>query len=481
MIAIPLGYIVRLFYANNLTVSEFGLFYALLNFFGFIGVFTDLGFSETQTYFLPRYLAKKEYHKVKAAIIASFINKIVATLFMSVILFFLSQFLSQSFFRSPQAFMALRLMILYWFLSNILTNLCELFYSYRDAIIYGSTEVVRLSLTLCSIALFFYVLPNEKLHAVIWGWIAVYVVMFICYAVLFMKKHGSVFLSKKYSLVHIYKEFIPFLIPTALRSGIQTLLNNSTVMILTYLRGVEAVALYNIAQPIANILLLFITPLASLLLPVTIEFDVKKQHHKIKQIIRMILNVGVFVLVPFVLLLSLYSYEIIALLFKSVYTQASLLLKIAAFQIFIVIINNFISTIVSGFGIPKQRAKIFGIAAVINILLSFVLIMLWDTQGAMVAGAVTYIFMVYSWIRLIRTKMEFSMPWNNYIRIIILACIFVVFHIYGGSFIHISNIYIKISVVSLLSLMLYFGIGIFAFNIVDMSFLKKLRIHSMKE
>jgi len=68
LISIPLGYAVRLLYANNLSIAEFGLFYALLNFFGFVGVFNDLGFSETQRYFIPRYLAKNEFHKVKAAI-----------------------------------------------------------------------------------------------------------------------------------------------------------------------------------------------------------------------------------------------------------------------------------------------------------------------------------------------------------------------------------------------------------------------------
>lgn len=474
MISIPLGYVVRLLYANNLSISEFGLFYALLNFFGFISVFNDLGFSETLRYFIPRYVVKHEKRKIKSAVIAAFITKCTYTIIVGSLLYICAGFFSAQFFKVPEAAHAIRIMIIYWFLSGMMSVLCDIFFAYKEAAIYGSTEVVRMILTVCIVFISFSLYPADKFYIVIWGWIAVYAVMVLIYSLIFFKKHRKIFQAKKYPFLKIYREFTPYMIPTAIQSGILTLLNNSTVMLLTFLKGVEAVALYNIAQPIANILLLFIQPLSSLLLPVTIEFDVKKEHHKIRQILMVILNFGVFFLLPFTVLLCMYSYEIISLLFKSVYTQASFFLKLASFQIFFVILNNFILVVVSGFGLPKERAKVIGYATGINLLLSGILIYIWGVSGAFIAGLSTYIFMSSRWIGLIRSKLSFSIPWKNYGKIFVLILLFVAVSSLGSSYISIENIYIKICVVSSISLFVYFSLGIFVCNIVDISFLKRL-------
>ena len=470
-----MGYLIRLLYANNLSVSEFGLFYAILSFFGLASVFTDVGFSETQRYFLPRYIAKRQVSKIKAAVTVSVLSKTLFTLLASAVIVLLSTYLGIHFFRMPEASVALRLMILYWILSNALSVLSDVFFAYKDAAIYGSTEVLRMVLTAGSIPFFFYIFPNSKFYAILWGWVAVYCVMLLVYVGLFVKRHGEIFLSKSFPIRNICTEYIPFLIPTAIQGGIQTILNNSTVMILTFMQGVGAVAMYNVAQPIANILLLFIQPLAALLLPITIEFDVTKQHGKIRRILQVVLNLGVFVLLPFVLLLVVYSYEAIALLFKSVYTQASGLLKVASFQIFIIIMNNFINTIATGFGMPRERARVFAVAAILNIILSVVMIRVFGTIGALLAGCVTYSYMVLSWLRLIRTKLPFIVPWRNYGMISILSATFVALQFVLRSVIHFSNLYITIGVVSIASLTIYFVLGIFVFKIIDVSLIRTLR------
>ena len=101
-IAIPMGYLIRLLYANNLSVSEFGLFYAILSFFGLASVFTDVGFSETQRYFLPRYIAKRQVSKIKAAVTVSVLSKTLFTLLASAVIVLLSTYLGIHFFRMPQ-------------------------------------------------------------------------------------------------------------------------------------------------------------------------------------------------------------------------------------------------------------------------------------------------------------------------------------------------------------------------------------------
>ena len=48
------GYIVRIFFARNLTVEEFGLFYATIAFLGFFSFFKGLGLDTALAFFIPK-------------------------------------------------------------------------------------------------------------------------------------------------------------------------------------------------------------------------------------------------------------------------------------------------------------------------------------------------------------------------------------------------------------------------------------------
>src|SRR3989338_66067 len=59
LIAAFLGYIVRVILARNLTVEDFGLFYAIFGFLSLIGLFKSLGFDKALAKFIPEFLGKK--------------------------------------------------------------------------------------------------------------------------------------------------------------------------------------------------------------------------------------------------------------------------------------------------------------------------------------------------------------------------------------------------------------------------------------
>jgi O-antigen/teichoic acid export membrane protein len=473
-LTVPLGFFLRLVYANNLSITEFGLFYAILNFFGLVSVFNDLGFAETQSYFIPKFHVKGEHHKIKAALKVAVINQVITTSFFTLTLLLLSNFISVHFFKHPEAIFAFRFMIVYYILSDILTNISILFYAYREPKIYGSTEVVRLTLTLLSVVIFLGIFPQEKLLAVVWGWVAVYIAMVVGYGLLFLKRHGSVLKAPHYPIREIYREFIPFAVPSAVKGGASIIMNNTSVSLLTYLKGVESVAIYNIAQPVANVVFIFVTPIASLLGPITVEFDAKKNYKDMQQMIQAVLDLGVFLLLPAILSLMIYSYEIIDFLFKSKYTYASVTLRFFAVYIFFVVLNQFIYNIVAGLGIPKERMKIMYGSAGINLFFCLVLIPFLSANGAVCAGIAANIFLMFGGLYLLRKKTKIVLPWRIYLKLIGLSVFFVLLNYVLIHLFALSNIFLKVGVNGIISGGIYLFIGIFILKIVNVEEIKRV-------
>ena len=69
LIAAFLGYLVRVILAKNLSMEEFGLFYAVFAFLGLIGIFKSFGFDKALAKFIPEFIHKKENNFIKSSII----------------------------------------------------------------------------------------------------------------------------------------------------------------------------------------------------------------------------------------------------------------------------------------------------------------------------------------------------------------------------------------------------------------------------
>ena len=77
LLAAIFGYLIRVILSRQLSLEEFGLFYAVFTFVSFFIVFRDFGLGQALAKFIPQFLVKKEYGKIKASIkFAFFINLI---------------------------------------------------------------------------------------------------------------------------------------------------------------------------------------------------------------------------------------------------------------------------------------------------------------------------------------------------------------------------------------------------------------------
>ncbi len=465
---LPLSYLVRLLLTKNLTLEEFGLFYALLGFFGLLQSFNDFGFSETQLYFIPKFLEQKRLDKVKATIKTQLINQLATTLVISVALLIGAQWIATSVFHSPEAVTIFRIFVLYFIAKDFLQNVQVLFFTYQEVAYYGSIEPVRFLLTtllfLLGVGLFtFDLLLITKI------WVAIYAFLSLLYFVVFIIKHRSVFSAAYYSPLKIYKEFIPFLLPTLLSNNVAVLFSRGTETLLVVLKGVTDVGLYNIAKPISNLALAITSPTAELLKPYISQISEQKDTRTIQRLILIILNAGVFLLLPFSLILMFYSKESITFLFGAEFIQASLTLKFISFEILFNIMNTFVFGIVFGLGLQKARAKIIYTSSIISLILSLLLIPTFGAVGVAVTNLIASGLAMCGAVYIIHQRIPFSFPLKNYLNIFVLAVILLLTQTVLKFFSPAELSYQFIAFIFKVGfgLVLYYVLGIFVFKIVD--------------
>ena len=473
LIGIPLGYMVRLLLTKELSLEQFGLFYGILGFYTFISSINDFGFTETQIFFVSRYIHRKEFHKVKAAIYAQLMYQMAASLLCSVPIFFFARYISLSIFHIPYAEPVLLIMLLYFIASDFLRCTQTLYSAFQESEIISSFEPIRQ--VMCLLGIFFITLcaMQSEYQMIAWLWSAVYVFLAIIYFVLFFSSHTYIFQAKSYSILKIYSEYLPYSLPTFFANNTGLIYSFSISILLPMLKNIKEVALYNVSYPIASILLSLISPIATLLFPITSRFDEAKNVSSIQNMILIVINSGIFFLLPLVTLITLYSQESIYFLFGHTYLNADVILKIFPFYFLFLILNRFLMNILVGLGLQKKKLRILGITSCVNLISAIIFIPKFGAIGAVTSGIVSEILIFFFVLAELRKKVFFDIPKRNYIKILFLISIFILFHLVLKP-VTSQNLFFQMILVGVkvaLSLALYYGIGIYACSIIDRKFI----------
>jgi len=474
LLALPLSYLIRLALSKNLTLADFGFFYAIIGFFDLLQATNDFGFSEAQVYFLPKFLVKKRLDKIKAAIKAQLAIQVVTTILIGAVINHFAPFIADKIFHYPQAENIIRIMVIYFIAKDFLLNTRNLFFSFQEIKIFAPQEIVRISITATLILGSWYI-GDFNLLVVSWVWIGVYLLLAIVYFYLFLTRHKEILKAKKYSMKRIYKEFIPFLLPTFLSNNAGVLFSSGTETLLAFFRGVTEVGIFNIAKPISNLALAVVNPVASLIKPFISQISEEKEEGKVKELIKLIINVGPFLLLPLVLTLVIYAKESIDFLFGIEFLEATTTLRLVSINVFFLVMSSFVFGILFGLGLQKRKVVLVYFASAISVVLSLILIPRYGSSGVAMANLGYTAIMVFGALIVIRREIKFSYPVSNYIKIILLSLLFVltqyIFSLYNveGRASQFALFVGKIG----LGLGIYYLLGVFVFKIVDFSVLKK--------
>ncbi len=105
------GYFTRIFLARTITPEEYGLFYAVFTLFMFVGVFTDLGYSQAIIKYIPQYLAERKFENIKKVIFSIFLIELFLSIIAMIGIFFLKNFLAEHYYHNILAIPAIEIFL----------------------------------------------------------------------------------------------------------------------------------------------------------------------------------------------------------------------------------------------------------------------------------------------------------------------------------------------------------------------------------
>lgn len=384
----PIGYIIKIVISGDVSVSDLWIIYGIISLVTIISAFSDFGVTESLKHFVPQYSNNHEYSKVSSHLLLAFIIQAITGGMIASILFFFSHSLSIIYFDTPEAAYILKVFALFFIGINIFQIFIHFFLAVQNTFLSKLSELVRLVFSLGYISYISFI-DAGNLETYSWGWIlGLYVgILFAgaCFYVYYYKEYlANTPLSFDWKgMKHILQYgFIAFLWAQA-----GTLLSQVDMQMILLLLRSEDAGYYTVYLSIISIPFLILTPIFPFLLPLFSnlygQWNLKKIASLRSKMYEAFISIWVITSVFFIVFWS----SITKLLFGDDFASSAWILNYSvAFLVF-----NFLLQInfhaLWGIGKVWTRAKIIGMAIIINILLNFLFIRsLWVAGAALATG-----------------------------------------------------------------------------------------------
>jgi O-antigen/teichoic acid export membrane protein len=386
IIAAFCAYLFRIILARNLTLAEYGLFFALVAFAGILNIFRDLGLSYATTYFVPRYLAKKDFRKIKSLISRIFRIEIISTAIVAILFIVLSDFLVTNYFHSG-TMLILSLFAVSFFLNAMELNFQLFFNAFQRQFLYSLHNMLRnlLVLIFAAIAFMFF----KGVIVPIAAYMITYIILLILFSIIFFRKVFPDYFSTKKSYIST-KSLFAFGFSASLSSIGFLLISSMDTLLLTYFRTLEEVGLYNGVLPIVSIILYIPYAISSVITPMSSELFAKKRMDTLRMVAEKMTRFTLVALIPLVGLTITYPEFILAWFFGSAFAAAAGALVILSIGIIFYALSQISMSIIFASIGPKKNILIYLYGAVANLILNILLVPKYGIIGAAIATSISY-------------------------------------------------------------------------------------------
>lgn len=477
ILAVFLGYLVRVILARILTVEDFGLFYAVFSFLGLLGVFKSIGQDQAIVKFIPEFLHKKRNDLVKSSILYTTATILITNIVVITAIYLLSGYLSVNFFHSPNADVVLKLMAIAFLIDSFVLSLKSIFQGFQKMGYYGSIDLVRMVLILAII------LTGLKLNygimLPVYAYILTPLVLLPVFSFVLVKRVFPEFIRSKFifhmeTLKKLFK--YGFYVITT-NTGL-IILGYTDTIVLTYFSGLKSVALYSIAFPTANALSYFPKAIVGILVPLTAELWVKGRKEMIGAGIELLYKYSIMVIVPAVFFILSLTDMIVIILFGENYIPAGNALKILSIGMIFTVLYAINSAFFSGVGKPEINSRIVYTAAVFNLIFNLILVPSLGIIGASITTTASLFIMMVTGIIKIRTFIKVKLPVKIWIKTLI-AGAGMIFVIWLLNMTLPFNILLKTAVIFAISGIVYTAL-LFLLRAVEINELRNLHMQITK-
>lgn len=278
----PLGYLVRLLASNTLSVSDIWIIYGVISLFILLSSYNDLWLTESMQYFLPKYRLENKKWQIKNTIWLSFFMQMITWIIIFCLLFFNAEWLAIHHFHDVTAENVIKIMSFYFLWTNLLQICSSVFVAFQDTFSSGLVSFSNMfSVLIFSIIFWICASFNVSLFALAWIiWIGIWISIWIIQ--LFRKYNHLIKLPRDRIDKTIISTQFKYAFRVFLTSNVGTLLWNIDQQLVVNKLWTEASWYFTNMLSLLNIFLVVVTPLLSLLFPVTTELSTRNEKEKFK-------------------------------------------------------------------------------------------------------------------------------------------------------------------------------------------------------
>ncbi|MCD6590314.1 flippase [Candidatus Woesearchaeota archaeon] len=385
-----LGYLLRILYARSLSVADYGTFYAIYAFFSLLGLLRDLGLGEATVFHGIKYFVKKRYSSMRAVL---FYNQAIQTgmgILLAFILFLLRGQIVSFFFRgNPNAELMFTVMLILFVAITVFASYTTFPRIFGNYLLSGIGSSINMFTILTTSFVLFQLYPSSPLVPCL-AYIFGYSVLSGIYAWIIARKHPYV--KGKPSLrKNIVRDMFLYGLPVLVTSIGIIIFSTTDTLLLSILKNPIEVARYQVAKPLMTIITSFIGPLSLVLFPIIAHAWHKKRVEDAKRYMGLGLVFILLITIPIAILLAVFPSQVVTLLFGEKYASAAPILSILAVSGIAMGIFSVLMQVFVGFGMVKERAKIFYTGAITNIIIDLALIPILGGVGAAIGTLISLI------------------------------------------------------------------------------------------
>jgi len=414
----PIAYSVRILYAREIPKVHVGLFYALLDFFSLLYIFTNLGLKDSLLKFIPKFSAQNRVDLIKSTIVSVILIELLVSIATSVLVITFSPLIIRFYLLKNTSFLTnlfkVKLVLLILTLSFAIQNVVDVvLFAIRGFQVqrYVTTiPFVKMSLILIFSAIFIYFEKLRNALAPSLAYTFAPCLLGLIYGYVLVKKiFPEFFKVKTFLSKRLTSELLHYALPLMFGGAGLLIIKYVDSIFLTYFAGLNSVAEYkNVAIPTITLLSYLSMAITTVLFPLSSELWEKGEKKVLEKIFEKTILSSLLVITPFSLLLFFFSKPLVLTFFGISYSSVYTSIKILSVSAIFVTLSTIGFSILNGIGLPKAASKVVYLGVLVNLTLNLTLIPWLKTTGAAISMACTYLVMWMCQIRILKSYFNFS-------------------------------------------------------------------------
>ncbi len=382
------GLATRIIIARYVSQTEYGIFALAFVILNILVLISGLGLQQGTARQIAYFRGKNDTEKVSRIMFSSIQIVTVASVLAFILLFFSADFVSVTIFHSPELRIPLKIVsvaVPFWVIINILSSIFRGFDNVVPRVYF--LEISRPAFF--TLLLIVIMLLNLPFLSILYALLISFIVASLAF-IIYASKKTPLPIKINVGFNSSDTELITFSLPLMAVLIMNMIIEWTDTLMLGFFKDPDAVGLYNVAIPLAQLIPTISFSLALIYVPVLSKLYAKNLFGEMGKSYLVSTKWMFFVSYPLFLMLFLFPESILSLFFGSSYAESARALQILSLGFIFRTFCGATGATLTALGKTRLIMLASVIAVVLNILLNISLIPLWGIVGAAIASMIAY-------------------------------------------------------------------------------------------